>query len=210
MRLSCGCLGRNHRPLGRIDDRGAVRARRTLYGRRREVDSRKRTPAGYRPPDASHSAALYLPAMARLHPARLVHDLLGEAALRALFALLDISGALVIFSVARRVGLSGAVTTTLACAAVFLMSVMEASTPRALDVICIALCWGAASFYLRTCDFRILAAFPAIGILIANIHGALWPCALMLPLSALVDARLDARSRCQVALAAASRYARAP
>lgn len=133
----------------------------------------------------------------------LVHDLLGEAALRALFALLDISGALVIFSVARRVGLSGAVTTTLACAAVFLMSVMEASTPRALDVICIALCWGAASFYLRTCDFRILAAFPAIGILIANIHGALWPCALMLPLSALVDARLDARSRCQVALAAA-------
>lgn len=133
----------------------------------------------------------------------LVHDLMGEAALRALFALLDISGALVIFSVARRVGLRGAVTTTLACAAVFWMSVMEASTPRALDVICIALCWGAAERYLKTRDLRVLATFPVIGILIANIHGALWPCALMLPMSMLVDARLDTCSRSQVALSAA-------
>lgn len=133
----------------------------------------------------------------------LVHDLMGKAALRALFALLDISGALVIFSVTRRVGLRGAVTTTLACAEIFWMSVMEASTPRALDVICIALCWGAAERYLKTRDSCALAAFPAIGVLIANIHGALWPCALMLPLSVLVDARLDASSRCQVALAVA-------
>lgn len=131
----------------------------------------------------------------------LVHDLLGEAALRALFALIDVAGALALFSVARRVGLRGAVTTTLACAAVFWMSVMEASTPRALDVICIALCWGAAARYLKTRDSRILAAIPAIGILIANIHGALWPCALMLPLSMLIDVRLDLRSRGQVALA---------
>lgn len=133
----------------------------------------------------------------------LVHDLLGEAALRVLFALIDVAGALALFSVARQVGLRGAVTTTLACAAVFWMSVMEASTPRTLDVICIALCWGAASFYLRTCDFRILAAFPTIGILIANIHGALWPCALMLPISMLIDVRLDLRSRLHVALTVA-------
>lgn len=136
-------------------------------------------------------------------PLALVHDLMGEAVLRALFALLDISGALVIFSVARRVGLRGAVTTTLACAAVFWMSVMEASTPRALDVICIALCWGAAERYLKTLDFRVLAAFPAIGIFIANIHGALWPCALMLPISMLIDVRLDLRSRLHVALTVA-------
>lgn len=132
----------------------------------------------------------------------LVHDLMGKAALRALFALIDISGALVLFSMARRVGLRGTIPTALACAAVFWMSVMEASTPRALDVACIALCWGAAACYLKTRDFRILAVFPAIGVLIANIHGALWPCALMLPLSMLVDARLDIRSHCEVALAA--------
>lgn len=132
----------------------------------------------------------------------LVHDLMGEAALRALFALIDVSGALVLFSAARAVGLKGAIPTALACAAVFWMSVMEASTPRALDVICIALCWCAAARYLKTRDSRVLAAFPAIGILIANIHGALWPCALMLPLSMLVDATLDTRSRGQVALAA--------
>ena len=130
-----------------------------------------------------------------------VHDLMGEAALRALFALIDVSCSLTLLSVARRAGLRGVVPTVLACAAVMWMSAMEASTPRALDVLCIALCWGGAARYLRTRDFRILAAFPAIGILIANIHGALWPCALMLPLSPLVDARLDARSRSQIALA---------
>lgn len=132
----------------------------------------------------------------------LVHDLMGEVALGYLFAIIDISGALVLFSVSRRLGLKGAVPTALTCAAVFWMSVMEGATPRALDVICIALCWGAAARYLETRDPRIFAAFPLMGFLIANIHGALWPCALMLPLSLLVDARLDIRSRCQVALAA--------
>lgn len=133
----------------------------------------------------------------------LAHDLMGETALRALFALIDDSGALALFSAARAVGLRGAIPTALACAAVFWMSVMEASTPRALDVICIALCWGAAARYLKTRDSRILAAFPAIGILIANIHGALWPCALMLPLSMFIDVTLDLRSRLHVALTAA-------
>ena len=133
----------------------------------------------------------------------LVHDLIGETAVRALFALIDVSGALALFSMARRVGLKGAVSTALTCAAVFWMSVMEASTPRALDVICIALCWGSAARYVETRDPRILAIFPLMGFLIANIHGALWPCALMLPLSMLIDARLDARSRGHVALSAA-------
>lgn len=132
----------------------------------------------------------------------LVHDLMGETSVRALFAFIDISGALVLYLVARRVGLRGALATALSCAIVLWMTVMEASTPRALDVICIALCWGAAARYLETRDPRIFAAFPLMGFLIANTHGALWPCSLMLPLSLLVDARLDIRSRCQVALAA--------
>mgnify|MGYP004595963371 CR=1 FL=1 len=133
----------------------------------------------------------------------LVHDLIGETAVRALFAFIDISGALVLYSVSRRVGLRGALATVLSCVAVLWMAVMEASTPRALDVICIALCWGAAARYVETRDPRILATFPLMGFLIANIHGALWPCALMLPLSMLIDARLDARSRGHVALSAA-------
>lgn len=133
----------------------------------------------------------------------LVHDLIGETAVRALFALIDVSGALALFSVARRVGLKGAVSTALTCAAFFWMSVMEASTPRALDVICIALCWGAATRYVETRDPHILATFPLMGFLIASIHGALWPCALMLPLSMLINMRLDLRSRLHVALAAA-------
>lgn len=56
----------------------------------------------------------------------LVHDLMGEVALGCLFALIDVSGALALLSVARRVGLRGAVPTALTCAAVFWMSVMEA------------------------------------------------------------------------------------
>lgn len=132
----------------------------------------------------------------------LVHDLMGETAVHALFAFIDISGTFVLYLVARRVGLRGALATALSCAIVLWMAVMEASTPRALDVICIALCWGATARYVETRDPSILAAFPLMGFLIANTHGALWPCSLMLPLSLLVDARLDIRSRCQVALAA--------
>lgn len=132
----------------------------------------------------------------------LVHDLMGETAVHALFAFIDILGTFVLYLVARRVGLRGALATVLSCVIVLWMAVMEASTPRALDVICIALCWGATARYVETRDLRILATFPAIGILIANIHGALWPCALMLPLSLLIDARLNIRSRCQVVLAA--------
>lgn len=133
----------------------------------------------------------------------LVHDLMGETAVRALFALVDVSGALVLYLVARRVGLRGVLATAPSCVVVFWMAVMEASTPRALDVICIALCWGAAARYIGTRDPRILTAFPLMGFLIANIHGALWPCSLMLPLSMLVDSRLDMRSRGHVVIATA-------
>lgn len=132
----------------------------------------------------------------------LVHDLMGETALRALFSLIDVLGALVLFFVSRRAGLRGALPTVLSCVAVLWMAVMEASTPRALDIICIALCWGAAARYVETRGPSMLAAFPLMGFLIANIHGALWPCALMLPLSMLIDARLNARSRGHVALSA--------
>lgn len=131
----------------------------------------------------------------------LVHDLMGETAVRALFAFIDISGTFVLYFVARRVGLRGALATVLSCVVVLLMTVMESSTPRALDVICIALCWGAAARYVEMRESRILATFPLMGFLIANIHGALWPCALMLPLSMLIDARLDTRSRSHVVIA---------
>ncbi|MBL6462972.1 MAG: hypothetical protein JNG53_01050 [Senegalimassilia sp.] len=132
----------------------------------------------------------------------LVHDLMGEVALGYLFEIIDVFGALALFSVSRRVGLKGAVPTALTCATVFWMSVMEGSTPRALDVICITLCWRAAARYLETRDPRILATFPLMGFLIANIHGALWPCSLMLPLSMLIDARLDMRSHGHLVIAA--------
>lgn len=132
----------------------------------------------------------------------LVHDLMGETSVRTLFAFIDISGTFVLYLVARRVGLRGALATALSCVIVLWMTVMEASTPRALDVMCIALCWDAAARYVEIRESHMLAAFPLMGFLIANIHGALWPCSLMLPLSLLVDARLDIRTRCQVALAA--------
>ena len=103
----------------------------------------------------------------------LVHDLMGETVLRTLFSLIDVLGALVLFSVSRRVGLMGALPTVLSCVAVLWMAIMEASTPRVLDVICIALCWGAAARYVKTHDPCVLATFPLMGFFIANIHGAL-------------------------------------
>lgn len=140
MRLSCGCLGRNHRPLGRIDGRGVFGPdARYMVAAGRWILENRHVPET--DPLTLHTQLPYIchqwPVCVLL---ALVHDLLGEAALRALFALIDATGALILLSVARRVGLRDAVPTALACTAVFWMSGMEASTPRALDVICIALC----------------------------------------------------------------------
>ena len=42
--------------------------------------------------------------------------------------------------------------------------------------------------------------FGQLGSFIANLHGALWPCAIMLPLAALLDSKLDSNARIALAV----------
>lgn len=54
--------------------------------------------------------------------------------------------------------------------------------------------------YIESRDIRFLFGFPFLGIFIANLHGALWPCAIMLPLAALLDSKLDSNARAALAV----------
>ena len=74
------------------------------------------------------------------------------------------------------------------------------STPRALDILCLAVSWELMEKYIESRDIRFLFGFPFLGIFIANLHGALWPCAIMLPLAALLDSKLDSNARAALAV----------
>ena len=74
------------------------------------------------------------------------------------------------------------------------------STPRALDILCLAVSWELMEKYIKSRDIRFLFGFPFLGVCIANLHGALWPCAIMLPLAALLDSKLDPNARAALAV----------
>lgn len=74
------------------------------------------------------------------------------------------------------------------------------STPRALDILCLAVSWELMEKYIKSRDIRFLFGFPFLGVCIANLHGALWPCAIMLPLAALLDSKLDPNARVALAV----------
>lgn len=74
------------------------------------------------------------------------------------------------------------------------------SAPRALDILCLAVSWELMEKYIESRDIRFLFGFPFLGIFIANLHGALWPCAIMLPLAALLDSKLDSNARAALAV----------
>lgn len=45
-----------------------------------------------------------------------------------------------------------------------------------------------------------LAREAFLGVFMANVHGALWPCAIMLPLTALFESELNMRARIALAV----------
>lgn len=66
--------------------------------------------------------------------------------------------------------------------------------------LCLAVSWELMEKYIESRDIRFLFGFPFLGIFIANLHGALWPCAIMLPLAALLDSKLDSNARIALAV----------
>lgn len=114
-----------------------------------------------------------------------LYDTFGEMSVRLFFALLDMVAVLFIwyqtFPKAGNRILHCAVSCVFGAVIVYSLR----STPRALDILCLAVSWELMEKYIKSRDIRFLFGFPFLGICIANLHGALWPCAIMLPLAAL-------------------------
>lgn len=112
-----------------------------------------------------------------------LYDTFGEMSVRLFFALLDMVAVLFIwyqtFPKAGNRILHCAVSCVFGAVIVYSLR----STPRALDILCLAVSWELMEKYIESRDIRFLFGFPFLGIFIANLHGALWPCAIMLPLA---------------------------
>lgn len=129
-----------------------------------------------------------------------LYDTFGEMSVRLFFALLDMVAVLFIwyqtFPKAGNRILHCAVSCVFGAVIVYSLR----STPRALDILCLAVSWELMEKYIKSRDIRFLFGFPFLGIFIANLHGALWPCAIMLPLAALLDSKLDSNARIALAV----------
>lgn len=129
-----------------------------------------------------------------------LYDTFGEMSVRLFFALLDMVAVLFIwyqtFPKAGNRILHCAVSCVFGAVIVYNLR----STPRALDILCLAVSWELMEKYIESRDIRFLFGFPFLGIFIANLHGALWPCAIMLPLAALLDSKLDPNARAALAV----------
>lgn len=129
-----------------------------------------------------------------------LYDTFGEMSVRLFFALLDMVAVLFIwyqtFPKAGNRILHCAVSCVFGAVIVYSLR----STPRALDILCLAVSWELMEKYIKSRDIRFLFGFPFLGVCIANLHGALWPCAIMLPLAALLDSKLDPNARVALAV----------
>lgn len=129
-----------------------------------------------------------------------LYDTFGEMSVRLFFALLDMVAVLFIwyqtFPKAGNRILHCAVSCVFGAVIVYSLR----STPRALDILCLAVSWESMEKYIKSRDIRFLFGFPFLGVCIANLHGALWPCAIMLPLAALLDSKLDPNARVALAV----------
>lgn len=129
-----------------------------------------------------------------------LYDTFGEMSVRLFFALLDMVAVLFIwyqtFPKAGNRILHCAVSCVFGAVIVYSLR----STPRALDILCLAVSWELMEKYIKSRDIRFLFGFPFLGVCIANLHAALWPCAIMLPLAALLDSKLDPNARAALAV----------
>lgn len=103
-----------------------------------------------------------------------LYDTFGEMSVRLFFALLDMVAVLFIW---------------------------YQTFPKAGNrILHCAVSWELMEKYIESRDIRFLFGFPFLGVCIANLHGALWPCAIMLPLAALLDSKLDSNARAALAV----------
>lgn len=124
-----------------------------------------------------------------------LYDTFGETSIRLFFAILNMATVFFIWYLTLPKNGDSPIHCLVSCIFGSVIVYNLRSTPRALDVLCLAVSWKLVEKYIESRDTRFLFGFPFLGVFMANVHGALWPCAIMLPLAALFDCKLNMKDR---------------
>lgn len=136
-----------------------------------------------------------------------VFDTFGEAGIKCAAAALDMAAAATAWACTLDRGRTGAVHAAASAALAAAIAVLCNSTPRGIDVMALCICYAAGRKWARGGRDSLLAAFPAAGFAMAQLHGALWTMALMVPCCLIIDGRLDRYGRLKALTAAMSTVA---
>lgn len=136
-----------------------------------------------------------------------IFDTFGEAGIKCAAAALDMAAAATVWACTLDRGRTGTVHAAASAALAATIAVLCNSTPRGIDVIALCICYAAGRKWARGGRDSLLAAFPAAGFAMAQLHGALWTVALMVPCCLILDGRLDRYGRLKALTAAMSTMA---
>ena len=136
-----------------------------------------------------------------------IFDAFGEAGVRCAAAALDLATTATLWACTLDRGRTGAVHAAASAAIGAAIAALCNSTPRGIDVIALALCYAAGRKWAHGGQDSLLAAFPAAGFALAQLHGALWTVAAMVPCCLILDGRLDRYGRLKALTAAMSTMA---
>lgn len=136
-----------------------------------------------------------------------IFDTFGEAGIKCAAAALDMAAAAAAWACTLDRDRTGAVHAAASAALAAAIAVLCNSTPRGIDVMALCICYAAGRKWARGGRDSLLAAFPAAGFAMAQLHGALWTVALMVPCCLILDGRLDRYGRLKALTAAMSTVA---
>lgn len=136
-----------------------------------------------------------------------IFDTFGEAGIRCAAAVLDLAAAATLWACTLDRGRTGVVHMAASAACGAAIAVLCNSTPRGIDVMALCICYAAGGKWARGGRDSLLAVFPAAGFAMAQLHGALWTVALMVPCCLILVGRLDRYGRLKALTAAMSTLA---
>lgn len=136
-----------------------------------------------------------------------IFDTFGEACIKCAAAALDMAAAATVWACTLDRGRTGAVHAAASAALAATIAVLCNSTPRGIDVMALCICYAAGGKWARGGRDSLLATFPAAGFAMAQLHGALWTVAAMVPCCLMLDGRLDRYGRLKALTAAVATVA---
>ena len=136
-----------------------------------------------------------------------IFDTFGEAGIKCAAAALDMAAAATVWACTLDRGRTGAVHAAASAALAATIAVLCNSTPRGIDVMALCICYAAGGKWARGGRDSLLETFPAAGFAMAQLHGALWTVAAMVPCCLMLDGRLDRYGRLKALTAAVATVA---